>query len=163
MFDGGFGGIGDIIGGIGDWIGGLFGSGGGQAVGTAASGIGDAAAQYGSQLGGTALDFASGLGQGIINNPIGALGLGMTGFNTFAPMFMGGGGGGNQQQQLMGMPANFQYQAQGSDPSQMAGMKRQMMGDLQSRGLESASPEFLANQMGLTPDELEKLMGRGMR
>ena len=94
----------------------------------------------------------SGIGSAIAQNPLQSLGLGAQVFSTAAPFFMGGG--------ATQIPSNLESQLQGVAPSQAAGVRRQTVGDLQSRGLEGASPDFLANQTGLTPEELDQMMGR---
>ena|SRR2546421_10461483 len=120
----------------------LFGS-----VGDAASSAGQTAASFYPS------DAISSAGSFVGSHPLETLSLAGQGLGL-AGQFMGGGG---QPQ----MPANLEGQLQGAAPAQVAGVRRQTLGDLQSQGLSGASPDFLASQMGLTPEELDQMMRRG--
>lgn len=72
-----------------------------------------------------------------------------------APMLMqafGGAGG----QQLPDVGLNTQIQQPGGPTPQMM---RARLADAQAAGLSGASPDFLANMSGYTPDELNQIMG----
>lgn len=110
-----------------------------QAVGQAAGGLGD--------LGSSAWS-------GLQQNPWGALGAGLQGAGALAPMFMGQGG--QQGQGGMDVGAWSQMQQPGGPTPQQL---RRNVGDAQARGLSGASPDFMASMAGVTPEELNQMLG----
>lgn len=122
-----------------------------SALGSIGGTVGDVAGSAASGLG----DFGSNLWSGILNNPMQALGVGASGFNAFAPYMFGGGQDQNAFQGA-GLQAQMQ-QPQGPTPQQI---KRQLS-NAQAQGLYGASPDFLATMSGVTPDELNQMLGYG--
>ena len=115
--------------------------------------IGDVAGSAASGLG----DLGSNLWSGILNNPAQSLGAGLSGFNAFAPYLFGG-----QQDQSGFQGAGLQAQMQqptGPSPQQV----RRQLGNAQAQGLYGASPDFLAQMSGVTPSELDQMLGYNMQ
>jgi hypothetical protein len=97
------------------------------------------------------------VGGAIGENPGAAVGAAGTAANVIGQMTQGQPPNLQNQQ----MPSNLSSQLAGADPSQVAGVRRNSIGDMQSRGLAGASPDFLANETGLTPEELDQMLRRG--
>ena len=112
-------------------------------------GVGGQAAQGAANLGGN-------LWQGIQSNPWGAIGAGIQGAGSLAPMFMGG----QPDQSFAGAGLQAQMQ-QPQGPSQQQIKSR--LATAQAQGLSGASPDFLAQLNGVTPDELNQMLGLGQR
>lgn len=127
-------------------------SGLGSSIGEGAGSLWDSAAGAAGQFGQGAANFGGNLWQGAMQNPWGALSsVGQLGAQG-AQMFMG------QDQGQGGMDAGAMSQMQqpgGPTPQQM----RRNIGDQQSKGLSGASPDFMAAQAGVTPEELNQLLG----
>lgn len=124
------------------------------------SGIGGNLSDLWGGVSGAAGQFAGGLGDlggsmwsGIQQNPWQALGVGLQGAGTFAPMLLGQGG---QQPQGMDVGAWSQMQQPGGPTPQQL---RRDIGNVQSRGLSGASPDFMASMAGVTPEELNQMLG----
>lgn len=160
--DFGFGGIGDILGGIGGGIGDLFG-GAVDLFNPATSNLYSGAANVAGQVGGGIADLGSSLWGSIAQNPYAAINAGLGVGNTLGGLLMGG----QQQPQQMGyqnpqMYGGFDQGAQtqmqqpgGPTPQQL----RRNIGDAQARGLSGASPDFMASMAGVTPQELDQMLG----
>lgn len=126
-------------------------SGLGSSIGEGAGSLWDSAAGAAGQFGQGAANFGGQMWQGAMQNPWGALGtLGQLG-GQGAQMFMGQGEQGGMD---TGAMAQMQ-QPGGPTPQQM----RRNIGDAQSRGLSGASPDFMSNLAGVTPAELNQLLG----
>lgn len=129
-----------------------------NALTEAASGLGDmfgglwdTASGAAGQFGQGAMNFGGNLWQGAMQNPWGALGLGMQGANMAMPYIMGHGDQGGMDTGAM----TQMQQPGGPSPQQM----RRNIGDIQSRGLSGASPDFMASMNGMTPAELDQMLG----
>lgn len=120
----------------------------------ALSGAAGSAGEAAGAVGGAGLDWLGKLGGAAGNNPMAALGLLGQGFGVAAPMLFGGGG---QQPAADMSTAMMAPQAPQAGGPQAA---RSRLAQMQGQGLSGASPDFLATQMGITPDELDRLMGR---
>lgn len=123
----------DLIGGGGDWLTNLVG-GGGEAAAGAAGAAGSLSDVPWGQI----------LGQG--------LGLAGQGLGIAGQM---GAFGGGQETPNFPMPGMQAQQSAGVSPQMM----RRRMADAQSQGLSGASPDFLATLAGVTPEELNQMMG----
>lgn len=129
-----------------------------QAIGGAGSSLSDlwgSASQTAGQIGGGIADFGGNLWNSAMQNPWQALGVGVQGASQFAPYLMNQSGaqGGN-----MGMDVGAWAQMQqpgGPTPQQL----RRNIGDVQARGLSGASPDFMAAMSGVTPQELDQMLG----
>lgn len=131
-----------------DWISTLV-----DALSGAAGSAGEAVGGAAGAAGGAGLDWLKSLGGAAGNNPMAALGLLGQGFGMAAPYLMGGGQQPGQQPTTEMAP-----QAPQAGGPQAA---RARLAQMQGQGLSGASPDFLATQLGITPDELDRLMGRG--
>jgi hypothetical protein len=118
-----------------------------------------------SSIGGGASDLFAGLGegasklgssawQGISNNPWGAVGGALQGAGSLSPLLMGQG----QQQGGLGMDAGALSQLQQPGAPTPQSLRRNIA-DAQSQGLSGASPDFMASMAGVTPKELQQLLG----
>lgn len=122
-----------------------------DAISNLIGGAGEAASNVGSAAGSAASAGLDWLGQ---QNLSGLFGAGVGAAGALAPMLMGSG----QPASSAFPPGLLAPQAGSPQAAQVAA--RGQMAQLQNQGLSGASPDFLANQLGLTPEELEKLMGR---
>lgn len=113
----------------------------------------DAIVSFVGSLGSGAASLGSSVGSAIENNPFGALSLGLQGASAASPFFLGSPGGG---QQIPDVGLNTQLQQPGgANPTQV----KARLADTQASGLSGASPDFLASMAGMTPRELEQMMG----
>lgn len=137
---------------MGEWWDALSEAASGLGLGDMFSGLWDSASGAAGQFGQGAANFGSNLWQGAMQNPWGALGLGVQGAGMAMPYIMGGqqGQGGMDQGAMSQM-----QQPGGPTPQQM----RRNLGDQQSKGLSGASPDFMASMAGVTPQELNQLLG----
>ena len=109
-----------------------------------------------SSIGGGASDLGSKLWEGVSSNPWGALGTGVQAAGSLSPLLMGMGQG--QQQGGFGAdPGALSQLQQPGAPSPQA--LRRNLADAQSQGLSGASPDFMASMAGVTPKELQQLLG----
>lgn len=142
-------GIDDILGSIGDFAGGVS-----DLFNPATSSLYNGAANVASQAGSGIADFGSNLWGGISQNPWGALGGTLGAANQFGQLYMGM----QNPQNTGGFDSGAQIQMQqpgGPTPQQL----RRNIGDAQARGLAGASPDFMASMAGVTPQELDQMLG----
>lgn len=137
---------------MGEWWDALSEAASGLGLGDMFSGLWDSASGAASQFGQGAANFGGNLWQGVQGNPWGALGTGMQGAGMMMPYFMGQGNQGQGD-----MSAMQQMQPSGGGMTQ-AQVKRNI-GDQAGRGMSGASPDFTANMAGMTPQELEQMLG----
>lgn len=110
---------------------------------------------------GSAGEGLAGLGGNLVSsaaqNPWGAIGGLAQAGGSIAPYVMGGSGmgdGGGMGGMGGGVGAQVQ-QPGGPTPEQL----RRTIADKQGQGLSGASPDFLASMAGVTPQELDQLLG----
>lgn len=125
-----------------------------EALMEALSGLGGSLGEGAGSLWDSAGGALGQLGQGISQNPWGALGAGVQGAGALMPYFMGQG----DQQGMGGMDPTSMQQMQQPGMLSQAQVKRNI-GDQASRGLSGASPDFTASMAGMTPDELSQMLG----